>query len=119
LRILVHDAQHVGEPDIQRRAAGPGAMLDIHRARRPADIADEPWRACDDRRLFRDLIGEAEVARATDCQIILSPHAAFYSAAGFEDLRRETAAAFRRGGTLRNCINLDDVDRAGHARVAV
>jgi phosphoglycerate dehydrogenase-like enzyme len=41
-------------------------------------------------------------------RLILSPHAAFYSAAGFADLRRksmETAAAFLRDGTLRNCVN--------------
>jgi len=41
-------------------------------------------------------------------RLLVSPHAAFYSAAGFEDLRRksmETAAAFLRDGSLRNCVN--------------
>jgi phosphoglycerate dehydrogenase-like enzyme len=53
-------------------------------------------------------------------RLLLSPHAAFYSVAGFEDLRRksmETAAAFLRDGTLRNCVNKEylrpaDVPRA-------
>jgi hypothetical protein len=160
LRILIPDAQHEGEPDIERGAAGPGATLDIHRARRPADIADESWRACDGIVVYHEIsIGAAELARATNCRIIvrggaaldvipneppnpgdrlieawrrgdewmrgrlnLSPPAVFYSAAGFEDLRRksmETAAAFLQDGTLRTCVNLDYVDRAGDARVAV
>ncbi len=41
-------------------------------------------------------------------RLILSPHAAFYSAASFEDMRRkamETAMLYLREGTLQNCVN--------------
>ncbi len=41
-------------------------------------------------------------------RLILTPHAAFYSPPGHEDLRRkaiETAALFLREGQLRNCVN--------------
>jgi phosphoglycerate dehydrogenase-like enzyme len=47
-------------------------------------------------------------------RLLLSPHAAFYSAAGSADLRRkstETAVRFLREGVLRNCVNLDWLDR--------
>jgi phosphoglycerate dehydrogenase-like enzyme len=47
-------------------------------------------------------------------RLLLSPHAAFYSAAGFADLRRkslETAIAYLRGGELRNCVNLGYLSR--------
>jgi D-3-phosphoglycerate dehydrogenase/C-terminal binding protein len=43
-------------------------------------------------------------------RLLLSPHAAFYSAAGFADLRRksiETAIAYLHRGELRNCVNLE------------
>jgi phosphoglycerate dehydrogenase-like enzyme len=43
-------------------------------------------------------------------RLLLSPHAAFYSAAGFADLRRksmETAVLYLRGHQLRNCVNLE------------
>lgn len=41
-------------------------------------------------------------------RLILSPHAAFYSADSFEDMRRkamETAMLYLREGTLQNCVN--------------
>ncbi|MEX0696457.1 MAG: C-terminal binding protein [Dongiaceae bacterium] len=41
-------------------------------------------------------------------RLLITPHAAFYSAAGMLDLRRkpvETAVAFLRDGRLRNCVN--------------
>jgi len=41
-------------------------------------------------------------------RVLLSPHAAFYSAAAFEDMRRksmETAMLFLRDGKLQNCVN--------------
>jgi len=41
-------------------------------------------------------------------RFLLSPHAAFYSAAGMADLRRkpvETAVAYLTEGKLRNCVN--------------
>lgn len=41
-------------------------------------------------------------------RLLLSPHAAFYSAASFQDLRRksaETARDFLNEGMLRNCVN--------------
>lgn len=47
-------------------------------------------------------------------RLLLSPHAAFYSAAGFADLRRksiETAIAYLRSGELRNCVNLEYLKR--------
>jgi phosphoglycerate dehydrogenase-like enzyme len=43
-------------------------------------------------------------------RLLLSPHAAFYSAAGMADLRRkpvETVVAYLGDGTLRNCVNAD------------
>lgn len=43
-----------------------------------------------------------------DGRLILTPHAAFYSADGIRDLRRkcvETAVGYLRDGRLRNCVN--------------
>ena len=43
-----------------------------------------------------------------DGRLILTPHAAFFSAEGARDLRRkcvETALAYLRDGRLRNCVN--------------
>jgi D-3-phosphoglycerate dehydrogenase/C-terminal binding protein len=48
-------------------------------------------------------------------RLLLSPHAAFYSAAGSEDLRRksmETAVAYLQRGELRNCVNSEYLSRA-------
>lgn len=42
-------------------------------------------------------------------RLILAPHAAFYSADAFADMRRlsmETAIRYLRDGTLQNCVNL-------------
>jgi D-3-phosphoglycerate dehydrogenase/C-terminal binding protein len=47
-------------------------------------------------------------------RVILSPHAAFFSAASFEDQRRksiETALDYLRDGTVRNCVNPDALKR--------
>lgn len=47
-------------------------------------------------------------------RVILSPHAAFYCAASFEDQRRksiETALHYLRDGVLRNCVNEQHLDR--------
>jgi phosphoglycerate dehydrogenase-like enzyme len=55
--------------------------------------ADEPW---------------------TRGRILLSPHAAFYSAASFEDQRRksiETALDYLRDGVVRNCVNAEFLKR--------
>lgn len=53
--------------------------------------ADEPW--------IRD-------------RLVITPHAAFYSSAGFADLRRismEIVLDFFHDGTLRNCVNRQDL----------
>ena len=85
------DALHEG-----LRAGRPaGAALDVLPAEPPraphpllaAYMAREPW---------------------LDGRLILTPHAAFYSPPGLEDLRRKaigTAAAHLRDGRLRNCVN--------------
>jgi D-3-phosphoglycerate dehydrogenase/C-terminal binding protein len=47
-------------------------------------------------------------------RVILSPHAAFYSEASFEDQRRksiETAVQYLRDGLLRNCVNAQYLKR--------
>jgi lactate dehydrogenase-like 2-hydroxyacid dehydrogenase len=46
-------------------------------------------------------------------KVIVTPHAAFFSEAGFVDLRRssmETALAFLRDGTLLNCVNKKELN---------
>ncbi len=46
--------------------------------------------------------------RWLDGRLVLTPHAAFYSADGIRDLRRkcvETAVDYLKGGRLRNCVN--------------
>ena len=51
-----------------------------------------------------------------DGRLILTPHAAFYSADGIRDLRRkcvETAIGYLRHGRLRNCVNRDWLAGAG------
>ena len=51
-------------------------------------------------------------------RLIVTPHAAFYSAAGFEDMRRkatETALAYLRGGRLRNCVNAEFLPQEGQS----
>jgi phosphoglycerate dehydrogenase-like enzyme len=50
-------------------------------------------------------------------RFLLTPHAAFYSAAGMADLRRkpvETVAAYLAEGRLRNCVNLAMLAKEGH-----
>jgi phosphoglycerate dehydrogenase-like enzyme len=50
-------------------------------------------------------------------RFLLTPHAAFFSAAGMADLRRkpvETVVAYLRDGTLRNCVNLELLKREGY-----
>ena len=45
-------------------------------------------------------------------RFVLTPHAAFYSPASFEDLRRkaaETAIRYLAGGALKNCVNGDSL----------
>jgi lactate dehydrogenase-like 2-hydroxyacid dehydrogenase len=52
-------------------------------------------------------------------RLLLTPHAAFYSAAGMADLRRkpvETVVAYLSEGRLRNCVNADLLAR--HRRPA-
>jgi phosphoglycerate dehydrogenase-like enzyme len=47
-------------------------------------------------------------------RVLLSPHAAFYSAASFEDQRRksiETALHYLRDGIVRNCVNAEYLKR--------
>jgi D-3-phosphoglycerate dehydrogenase/C-terminal binding protein len=49
-----------------------------------------------------------------DGRLILTPHSAFYSAPGQQDLRRkavETIRAYLEGGTPRNCVNLAELRR--------
>lgn len=47
-------------------------------------------------------------------RLLLTPHAAFYSEAGYRDMRRksaETALGFLARGTLNNCVNASHLDR--------
>ncbi|MEE8559322.1 MAG: C-terminal binding protein [Alphaproteobacteria bacterium] len=50
-------------------------------------------------------------------RLIVTPHAAFYSAAGFEDMRRkatETALAYLKDGRLKNCVNTEFLPKRGN-----
>jgi len=50
-------------------------------------------------------------------RFVLTPHAAFYSAASFADLRRkpvETATRYLSGGELWNCVNLELLRAEGY-----
>jgi phosphoglycerate dehydrogenase-like enzyme len=82
-----------------------GVALDVL-PKEPLDLADPlvaAWRA--DETWIRG-------------RVILSPHAAFYSAASLIDQRRKslaTALAYLRSGVLRNCVNLAYLERAGAA----
>ena len=54
-------------------------------------------------------------------KVVITPHAAFFSEAGFIDLRRssmETALAFLRDGTLQNCVNAKDLNASPTRRPA-
>jgi len=52
-----------------------------------------------------------------DGRLLLTPHAAFYSTASFEDMRRkpfETLRLYLEEGRLRNCVNAHQLARNGH-----
>jgi D-3-phosphoglycerate dehydrogenase/C-terminal binding protein len=83
----LHDALHEG------RIAGAGLDVLPHEPAKPdhplirAWTSREPW---------------------LDGRLVLSPHAAFYSPEGIDDLRRKTievALDWLRHGKLRNCVN--------------
>jgi phosphoglycerate dehydrogenase-like enzyme len=72
LRILIPDAQFPGEPDIERAAAGPGAVIDVQRAHHPGEVPEASWRSCDGIILYHELsIGAAELARAPKLRIVV------------------------------------------------
>ncbi len=73
-------------------------------------LPDEPPNP--EHRLFVALREQAPWAKD---RVVLTPHAAFLSADAIADMRRkaiETAVAYLRDGTLRNCVNLAQLKHA-------
>ena len=90
------------------------ALYQALRAGRPAGAALDVLPAEPPRQPHPLIQAYAERAPWLEGRLILTPHAAFYSPPGHEDLRRkaiETAAACLREGRLRNCVNTQQLKR--------
>ena len=119
---LTDETQGMVNPTLLARVK-PGAVL-INTSRGPVVDLDAVYAALKDGRLGGAALDvypseppdrdhqliEAYMGREPwlDGRLILTPHAAFFSAEGARDLRRkcvETALAYLRDGRLRNCVN--------------
>ncbi len=107
IRLLYPDASFPGEPDIERALAGDGVEIAVHRRGAPAKIPAATWAASDAVIMTRMDFGEAELAAAPRCRIVVR------MGVGYDTVDLE--ACGRRGIPVCNVPDYGTTDVADHA----
>ena len=61
MKAIIPDAQFPGEADVELKALGPDAEIEVHRAVRAEDIPDSSWADCDAILAWQDITVDAEL----------------------------------------------------------
>ncbi|HZS82670.1 MAG TPA: C-terminal binding protein [Stellaceae bacterium] len=107
IRVLYPDASFRGEPDIEREVGGADTEIEVHRIRSGSVISAESWAKCDAVIMTRMNFGEAELARAPRCRIVVR------MGVGYDTV--DLAACGRRGVAVCNVPDYGTTDVADHA----
>jgi phosphoglycerate dehydrogenase-like enzyme len=107
IRVIYPDASFKDEPDIERGVGGVESEIEIHRIRSGSVVSAESWANCDAVIITRMVFGEAELARAPRCRIVVR------MGVGYDTVDLE--ACGRRGVAVCNVPDYGTTDVADHA----
>ncbi|MBV9522648.1 MAG: C-terminal binding protein [Alphaproteobacteria bacterium] len=105
--VLYPDASFRGAPDIEQEVVGADGAIEVHRIRSGSVISAESWARADAVIMTRMSFGEAELARAPRCRIVVR------MGVGYDTVDLE--ACGRRGVAVCNVPDYGTTDVADHA----
>jgi phosphoglycerate dehydrogenase-like enzyme len=108
MRVLIPDAQFMGDPDIEREALGSEVEIDAHRTDNPDDIPEAVWRETDAIIVNHQMrIAGALLDRLDRCRVVVR------SGVGFDNI--DIAACAERGIAVCNVPDYGTGEVADHA----
>jgi phosphoglycerate dehydrogenase-like enzyme len=108
MRVLIPDAQFLGEPEVEREILGSAATIDAHRTDNPDNIPDSVWRAIDAIIVNHQMrIAGTLLDRLDKCRIVVR------SGVGFDNIDIQDCAA--RGIAVCNVPDYGTGEVADHA----